>query len=83
MNLVFRHADGSIYGSEVKPRAAAAQARAFAALRKLGFREGEVRRTLDQLRTNVDLDHGDTEGVVRAALRILTAALDTTLRFAT
>ena len=53
------------------------------ALRKLGFLESEARRALDQLRTNVDLDHSDTEGVVRAALRILTSALETTMRAAT
>ncbi len=42
----FRHADGSDYGRAPEPSAVEVHARAFAALRGLGFREGEVRRAL-------------------------------------
>jgi hypothetical protein len=42
----FRHADGSDYGQSPEPIAVDLRAKAFAALRGLGFREGEVRRAL-------------------------------------
>jgi Holliday junction resolvasome RuvABC DNA-binding subunit len=45
----FRHADGSVYGQPLDPRAAEIQAKAFAALRKLGFREDETRKGLREV----------------------------------
>lgn len=74
MGLVFRHADGSLYRGAVSPSLVAAQTQAFAALRRLGFREGDVRRALERLRAEVRLDRENAEQVVRAALRVLTAA---------
>ena len=72
--LVFRHADGSAYRGAVSARAASAHQQAFAALRGLGFREGDVKKVLARLWTEVGLDSGSVEEVVRAALRVLTAA---------
>jgi CBS-domain-containing membrane protein len=69
--LVFRHADGSLYGGAVSAGSAIAQTRAFAALRRLGFRESDVRCALDRLRTQVGLDQNDCEQILRAALRLL------------
>src|SRR5688500_2086156 len=40
--LTFRHADGSVYGRVIAPVVADARAKAFLALRCLGFRESEV-----------------------------------------
>jgi hypothetical protein len=70
--LVFRHADGSLYRTMVSPRSVAAQTKAFEALRRMGFREGEVRRALNQLRNEIGLDGEDPQQVLRAALRLLT-----------
>ncbi|HEY3494655.1 MAG TPA: HNH endonuclease signature motif containing protein, partial [Polyangiaceae bacterium] len=45
--LVFRHSDGSSYGSsQVSARAADVFAKAFRALQNQGFREGDIRRAL-------------------------------------
>jgi hypothetical protein len=40
----FQHTDGSDYGQVPEPSAVEVHAKAFAALRGLGFREGEIRR---------------------------------------
>jgi hypothetical protein len=72
VTVTFRHADGSAYGDLVSPRSAMAQTQAFAALRKLGFSEGEVRRALARLRTDGGFDHEGVEQIVRAALGVLT-----------
>jgi hypothetical protein len=45
-DVTFRHADGSAYGKVTDPRAVEVNAKAFSALRNLGFREGETRRVL-------------------------------------
>ena len=45
-----RHADGSEYGSPVSPQSLETRAKIFSALRHLGFREGEVRAAMEQLR---------------------------------
>lgn len=45
---MFRHADGSAYGRVHAPAVADATAKAFVALRGLGFREGEARWALAQ-----------------------------------
>jgi 5-methylcytosine-specific restriction endonuclease McrA len=72
----FEHADGSVYGRTPKPRVVDAQAKAFAALRGLGFREREIRGVLAKLRQS-DVDRVSAEPgverVVRAALAVLTA----------
>jgi hypothetical protein len=73
-DLVFRHADGSLYGTSVAPRVAAAYAKAFAALRELGFRESEVQRVLTELRAQTNIEHENAEAVLRAALASLTSA---------
>jgi 5-methylcytosine-specific restriction endonuclease McrA len=69
--LVFRHADGTRYGSVVGARAAAAFEEAFRALRSLGFREGEARAALARVRNGVPCPNG-TEQVLRAALAAMT-----------
>jgi hypothetical protein len=75
--LRFEHADGAAYGHPPMPRAADLQAKAFAALRHLGFREGEVRLVLAKLSDRdggASLGEHGLEGVVRAALAELTAS---------
>ena len=69
----FRHADGSDYGQAVEPRVAEIQAKAFAALRGLGFREIEVRRALADSCKRGDDRVTNIERVVRDALAKLTA----------
>jgi hypothetical protein len=69
----FRHADGSDYGRALEPRVAEIQAKAFAALRGLGFREGEIHRTLAESRRRGDYRDANIEQVVRDALARLTA----------
>ena len=76
-SLVFRHADGSRYGSVTEPAVAEAHARAFQALRSLGFRESEVRAALDRLRTATHVGEPSTERVIREALGILSSARPT------
>jgi len=69
----FRHADGSDYGQALEPHVAEIQAKAFAALRGLGFREVEVRRALaDSAERREDRDT-NIERVLRDALAKLTA----------
>lgn len=77
-SLIFRHADGSIYGTAADSRVVAAQSQVFAALRKLGSREAEVRRDLDVLRSHAGLDLEDAQSVQRSALKMLTPVLDAT-----
>ena len=48
--LAFRHADGAAYGHPIAPRLIDAHAKVFSALRQLGFREGEVKALLSELR---------------------------------
>jgi 5-methylcytosine-specific restriction endonuclease McrA len=68
----FRHADGSDYGQALEPRAAEIQAKAFAALRGLGFRESEIRRALADSCKRGDARETSVERVVRDALVALT-----------
>jgi hypothetical protein len=72
IGLVFRHADGVRYGAIVDPGVAEAHTQAFRALRALGFREGEARRALAQVRADAHVTNANTERVLRAALRVLT-----------
>jgi hypothetical protein len=70
--LVFRHADGSLHGSTVRPRAVATHEAAFRALRALGFREGEARMALERVRRETHLgENASTEEVLRHALTLL------------
>jgi hypothetical protein len=69
----FRHADGNDYGQVLDPRAAEIQSKAFAALRGLGFREGEIRRALAEACKRCADRKTDIESVVRDALAKLTA----------
>ncbi len=57
----------------LEPRAAQIQAKAFAALRGLGFREREIRRALAESRKRGDDRPASIERVVRDALANLTA----------
>jgi hypothetical protein len=70
--VCFAHADGSSYGQVLQPRRVETQARAFSALRGLGFREGEIRRVLAELSETEDSRDADTERLLRAALTKLT-----------
>jgi hypothetical protein len=70
--LVFRHADGTPYGSMVDAGAAASFEQAFHALRSLGFREGEARAALARIRSDVRFVNGTTEQLLRAALVVMT-----------
>jgi len=69
----FRHADGSDYGQAPEPHVAEIHAKAFVALRGLGFREGEVRRALADSCKSGDERVTNIERVVRDALVKLTA----------
>jgi 5-methylcytosine-specific restriction endonuclease McrA len=69
----FRHADGTDYGQALEPRLVDIRAKAFAALRGLGFREIEVRRVLADSHNRRDDREMDIERVVRDALAKLTA----------
>jgi hypothetical protein len=51
--VVFRHADGSVYGAVLEPQALDAQAKLFSALRHLGLKEREVRVVLTELRADL------------------------------
>ena len=62
---------GTAYGGQVAPRAVEVQARAFRALRGMGFGEGEVRRALGQLRAPT-VTAPSLDAVLRDALRHLT-----------
>jgi hypothetical protein len=68
--LTFRHADGSVYGDIVSPSLIDHAAKAFQALRRLGFGESEVRRALSQA-ARVGPSDG-VETLVRRCLVLLT-----------
>jgi len=63
-----RRADGSPYGRVAEPQTLEVRAKAFSALRNLGFREGEVRAVLAQLQSEGGLEAGTIEAWLRAAL---------------
>lgn len=69
--LVFRRPDGAPYGQIESPDAAEVYQKAFVALRGLGFRETDARRTLQRVR----LEHcaSDVESVVRRGRSMLAA----------
>ena len=68
--LTFRHADGSPYGAAVAGGAVDVRAKAFQALRGLGFGEGEARRALGQLAHVGGAE--SVESLVRCCLLLLT-----------
>ena len=67
--VMFRHADGSAYGRPVAPRVIDAHAKVFSALRHLGFREGEVKSVLAELRGDAKLEGATVERLLYEALR--------------
>jgi len=69
----FQHVDGSDYGQLGRPRVAETHAKAFAALRQLGFCERDVRRALTELAQQRDGREADIESVLRSALGRLSA----------
>ncbi|HSN21630.1 MAG TPA: hypothetical protein VLS49_13185 [Usitatibacter sp.] len=70
VGFTFRHADGSTYGRVASAQQADDAARVFGALRKLGFKEREVRRAIEQVRAHVG---EGVEAWIRAALGALPA----------
>ena len=69
--LNFRHADGMPYGQLGAPRKADVYTRAFAALRSMGFREGETKRALAEIQVKGELAGAELTSLIRAALRVL------------
>jgi hypothetical protein len=67
-SFIFRHADGAAYGSPLAPRLIDAFAKVFSALRQLGFREGEVKAVLSELRADAELDGASVERLLRESL---------------
>jgi hypothetical protein len=68
----FRHADGTEYGQAAEPVTVETQVKVFAALRRLGFREGEARRALAPICANRESGEAKCESVLREALAKLT-----------
>ena len=52
-DLIFKHADGTLYGHAVDPHGAFTAADAFLAMKSLGFKDSEARRLLDECRPHV------------------------------
>jgi hypothetical protein len=71
--VCFRHADGTAYGQAPDPRTVEVQTKAFAALRKLGFRESETRRVLTELCNEHGAQPPSLERILRDALARLTS----------
>jgi len=69
--LSIQHADGSAYGQPAAPAALSLQAKVFSGLRNLGFREGEVRSVMAQLRELEQLTDAAPAQWLREALRRL------------
>jgi hypothetical protein len=66
--LQARHADGSEYGRVAQPQTLETHAKVFSALRNLGFREGEVRAVLRDLRNEDALREAALDRLLREAL---------------
>ena len=71
-HLCFRHADCSTYGDVSEPVARDVYSKVFAGLRGLGFREGEVRAALAELRVACNGSTPTAETLLRDALQRLT-----------
>ena len=69
--LAIRHADGTPYGALPSATVAAAQARAFRALRGLGFTERDARWAMAQIAHDCPPD-AELEVLLRHALKLLT-----------
>jgi Holliday junction resolvase RuvA-like protein len=67
-SVVFRHADGTAYGHPTAPHGIDTHSKVFSALRRLGFREGEVKAVLAELRTDTSLAGATVERLLREAL---------------
>ncbi len=65
----FLHADGTPYGHPITAAVVDAHAKAFSALRQLGFREREIRAVLTELLADEDLREPTPEHLLREALR--------------
>jgi Holliday junction resolvase RuvA-like protein len=80
--LRFYHADGSVYGHPAADVGAIERfEQAFAALRGLGFKDGESKRALAEVRTHVGVG-ASIEALVRGALGVLTACAQSRSSFA-
>ncbi len=66
--LRFHHADGTVYGGSVSPRAAEVSTLAFQALKKMGYGDAEARRGVEAARAHVGQGLVD---VLRGALGVL------------
>ncbi|HEY8944683.1 MAG TPA: HNH endonuclease signature motif containing protein [Polyangiaceae bacterium] len=66
-----RHADGTPYGTLPSASSSLVQARAFRALRELGFGERDTRRALTEVLEELEHD-AELETVLRDCLRLLT-----------
>jgi len=67
--LVFRHADGTSYGRSATPALVGVQETLFAALRGLGFGEGDTKRALAMLQPG---EGTELRSLLREALALLT-----------
>jgi 5-methylcytosine-specific restriction endonuclease McrA len=74
VDVRFTHADGSRYGSALRPQAADAFGKVSAALRHLGFRESDVRVAVAELRAEPNTRVVTAESLLRQALLRLTPA---------
>jgi 5-methylcytosine-specific restriction endonuclease McrA len=66
--LAFRHADGTPYGHPSAPQRIDTFTKIFSALCHLGFREGDVKVVLSELRADSTLAHATAEQLLREAL---------------
>jgi hypothetical protein len=70
--LIFQHADGTLYGGEVRAGTADRNSQVFAALRGMGFKERDCRLAVDRCAGKLSND-ATKEEVLRAALGLLTS----------
>ena len=68
--LVFRHADGTVYGSAPVVAAQQQLADAFMGLKSMGWNEHEARQAIDAVRPHVGLDE-PLEAVLRRGLAVM------------
>ena len=68
--LVFRHADGTVYGSAPVVAAQQQLADAFMGLKSMGWNEHEARQAIDAVRPHVGLDE-PLEAVLRRCLAVM------------
>ena len=65
----FCHADGTPYGQALEPQTLDIQAKLFSALRNMGFKEGEVRAVLADVRKADALRGASMQDLLRETLR--------------